>query len=164
MRIWGQVAENTEHPCPSRSLFKWSDPPFLPPGAPKWMITPLRWAYDRMNASPKFVAELKKRKLRLIASTGEEVQAVVAKALKDTSPAVVARARKIFFGGATCCLTFFRDQAVYKAADFECAGIYANINLGNIFVPAVLLSFDNRDVFIESKYGGVINRILLLAS
>jgi hypothetical protein len=99
--IWGQVAENTEHPYPSRSLFKWSDPPFLPPGAPKWMITPLRWAYDRMNASPKFVAELKKRKLRLIASTGEEVQAVVAKALKDTSPAVVARARKIIFGGAS---------------------------------------------------------------
>ena len=56
------------------------------------------------------------------------------------------------------------EQAVYKAADFECAGIYANINLGNIFVPAVLLSFDNRDVFIESKNGGVINRILLLAS
>jgi tripartite-type tricarboxylate transporter receptor subunit TctC len=73
----------------------------LPPGAPKWMITPLRRAYDRMNASPAFVAELKKRKLRLIASTGEEIQAVVAKALKDTSPAVAARARKIIFGGGS---------------------------------------------------------------
>ena len=73
----------------------------LPPGAPKWLVTPLRRAYDRMNASPQFVAELKKRKLRLIASTGEDIQAVVAKAIKDTSPAVVERARKIIFGGSS---------------------------------------------------------------
>lgn len=73
----------------------------LPPGAPKWLITPLRRAYDRMNASSKFVAELKKRKLRLIATSGEDVQAVVAQAIKDTSPAVAARARKIIFGGGS---------------------------------------------------------------
>ena len=42
--------------------------------------------------------ELKKRKLRLMASTGAEVQKVVANAMKSTSPAVVAKVRKLVFG------------------------------------------------------------------
>ena len=51
-----------------------------------------------MNADKRFLKELKKRKLRLMASTGAEVQKVVANAMKSTSPAVVAKVRKLVFG------------------------------------------------------------------
>jgi len=51
-----------------------------------------------MNADPRFRAELKKRRLRLISSTGKEIQNVVEDAPKATSPAVVKRVRKIVYG------------------------------------------------------------------
>jgi tripartite-type tricarboxylate transporter receptor subunit TctC len=73
----------------------------VPPGVDKKVIATLRKAYDAMNVDKDFAAELKKRKLRLIASTGETVQKVVAKALKSSTPEVVARVRKIVFGGGT---------------------------------------------------------------
>ncbi len=73
----------------------------LPPKSPKYLTKPLRAAYDAMNADPKFNAELKKRKLRLIASKGEVIQGIVAKALKDTSPAVIARVRSLVFGSGS---------------------------------------------------------------
>ena len=67
----------------------------LPPGTPKGVIAGLRKAYDKMNADPKFAKELKKRRLRLMASSGETIQKVVNKVLKETSPAVIKLARKI---------------------------------------------------------------------
>jgi len=69
----------------------------LPPGAPKRLVAPLRAAYDRMNKSPKFLSELKKRKLRLIATSGADIQKMVAETIKSASPAVVKAARKIIF-------------------------------------------------------------------
>ena len=70
----------------------------MPPGVPKNLIPGLRSAYKKMNADPRFRAELKKRRLRLISSTGEQIQKVVEDALKATSPAVVKRVRKIVYG------------------------------------------------------------------
>ena len=69
----------------------------LPPGAPRRLVAPLRAAYDRMNKSKKFVAELKKRKLRLIATSGADMQKLVAEIIKSASPAVIKRAKKIIF-------------------------------------------------------------------
>ena len=70
----------------------------LPPKAPKRLVAPLRAAYDRMNKSKKFLAELKKRRLRLIPTSGVAIQKMVADTLKSASPAVIKRARKIIHG------------------------------------------------------------------
>ena len=71
----------------------------LPPGVDKDTVATLRAAYDKMNASPEFAADLKKRKLRLIPSSGAKIQAVVKSAVEDASPEVVKHARKLIFGG-----------------------------------------------------------------
>ena len=70
----------------------------MPPGVPKHLIKALRTAYDKMNADPALEAELKKRRLRLIASSGEKIQSIVNKALKASSPAVIKEVRKLIFG------------------------------------------------------------------
>ena len=71
----------------------------LPPGVDQGMVKMLRAAYDKMNADPEFAAELKKRKLRLIPSTGEQIQKVVNDSVNNASPEVVKHARKLIFGG-----------------------------------------------------------------
>ena len=71
----------------------------LPPGVDKDTIAALRAAYDKMNASPAFAAELKKRRLRLIPSTGAQIQKVVNDSVTEASPDVVKHARKLIFGG-----------------------------------------------------------------
>jgi tripartite-type tricarboxylate transporter receptor subunit TctC len=70
----------------------------LPPGAPNWLVKPLRAAFDKMNADPKYKSTLEKRRLRLIPSTGAVVQKAVMDAFAGADPKVVARARKIVFG------------------------------------------------------------------
>ena len=70
----------------------------LPPGTPKWLVKPLREAYDKMNADPVFKSTLEKRRLRLMASSGAEIQKAVLDAFAGADPKVVARARKIVFG------------------------------------------------------------------
>jgi len=70
----------------------------LPPGVKKSVISALRKAYDGMNGDPKFAKELKKRRLRLIASSGKTIQDIVEKAMIATSPAVIKRAKKLIFG------------------------------------------------------------------
>ncbi len=70
----------------------------LPPGVPDSAVETLRAAYDKMNADSGFSAQLQKRRLRLMASSGADIQAVVKQALKEASPEVVARARKLIFG------------------------------------------------------------------
>jgi hypothetical protein len=70
----------------------------LPPGAPKDALVTLRTAFDKMVKDPNYNADAKKRRLRVIASTGQEVQTVVEEAFKNADPKVVADARKIIFG------------------------------------------------------------------
>ena len=54
-------------------------------------------AYDKMNADQGFSSDLQRRKLRLMASTGVDIQKAVAQAVTDASPEVVARARKLIY-------------------------------------------------------------------
>jgi len=54
-----------------------------------------------MNADPAFAADLKKQGLRLIPATGEQINEVVAKAVKNASPDVVAHARKLIYGAGS---------------------------------------------------------------
>ena len=68
-----------------------------PPGVNSAIVETVRTAYDRMNADSKFAAELKKRKLRLIPSSGKQIQEIVSKALKESSPEVIARVKKVVF-------------------------------------------------------------------
>jgi tripartite-type tricarboxylate transporter receptor subunit TctC len=69
-----------------------------PPGVSAELVSTLRKAYDQMNADKTFAADLKKRKLRLIPSTGAQIQNIVNQALKDATPSIVARAEKIIYG------------------------------------------------------------------
>jgi hypothetical protein len=55
----------------------------------------LRAAYDKMNVDGDFRAELKKKRLRLIAANGAEIQKIVNKAINEASPEVVAHARTL---------------------------------------------------------------------
>jgi hypothetical protein len=70
----------------------------LPPKSSSSLVAMLRAAYDKMNADPAFEAELKKRRLRLIASNGETIQKIVKQAVESASPKVVARARTLIYG------------------------------------------------------------------
>lgn len=73
----------------------------LPPGVKGDVIATLRKAYSAMNKDAAFAAELKKKRLRLIPSDGETIQKIVNDAIKSATPEVVARARKIIFGGSS---------------------------------------------------------------
>lgn len=70
----------------------------VPPGTPKDVIETLRASYDRMNADPVFEKELKKRRLRLIPSTGAQIQKIVNSAIENATPAVVQHARNMIYG------------------------------------------------------------------
>jgi len=70
----------------------------LPPGVPKTLVGPLRAAFNKMVRSPAYQAEAKKRKLRVIASTGQQIQKVVNDGIKNADPKVVAQAAKMIFG------------------------------------------------------------------
>ena len=69
----------------------------LHPDASDDAVKTLQMAYDKMNADPGFSSDLKRRKLRLMASTGVDIQKAVAQAVTDASPEVVARARKLIY-------------------------------------------------------------------
>ena len=71
----------------------------LPPGVDADTVAVLRTAYDKMNADPVFAEELKKRKLRLIPSSGADIQKIVKSAIDNASPEVVKHARKLIYGG-----------------------------------------------------------------
>jgi len=70
----------------------------LPPGVDKKIVAAARTAYNKMNADKAFAAELKKKKLRLIASTGETIQKIVNDTIKEASPEVISRVRKLIYG------------------------------------------------------------------
>ena len=71
----------------------------LPPGVDPETVKVLRAAFDKMNADPEFAAELEKRRLRLIPSSGAKIQEIVKKAIDNASPQVVQHARKLIYGG-----------------------------------------------------------------
>ena len=70
----------------------------LPPGVPDDVVKTMRKAYDDMNADPVFAAELTKRHLRLIPSTGAKIQEFVTKAVNEATPEIVARASEMIYG------------------------------------------------------------------
>ena len=69
-----------------------------PPGVDPEIVAAGKAAYTKMNADKGFVSELRKKKLRLIATSGEEIQKLVVKTMKSSSPAVISRLRKMVFG------------------------------------------------------------------
>jgi hypothetical protein len=70
----------------------------LPPGAPKKLVKPLRAAFAKMVADPKYIADTKKRRLRILATSGAEIQSFVKKAFATANPEVVGLGRKLIFG------------------------------------------------------------------
>jgi len=69
----------------------------VPPGVPADRVKALRKAFSQMVADPDFIAEAKKRRVRVNALSGEQVQKFVNEALK-VSPEIVARAKKLIMG------------------------------------------------------------------
>ncbi len=70
----------------------------VPPGTPADVVKTLRASYDAMNADPAFAEGLKKRKLRLIPSKGEDIQKIVMDSINKSTPAVVKRASMMVYG------------------------------------------------------------------
>ncbi len=70
----------------------------LPPGAPKKIVAPLRAAFAKMVKDPAYIAAAKKRRLRVLATSGADIQDFVTKAYANANPTVVAAARKMIFG------------------------------------------------------------------
>ena len=70
----------------------------FPAGVDKARVTEVRAAFAKMLKDPKFLADAKKRKLRVIASSGDTVQKAINDTLKNATPEVVAQARKTILG------------------------------------------------------------------
>jgi tripartite-type tricarboxylate transporter receptor subunit TctC len=70
----------------------------MPPGVKPAVVKTMRKAYSAMNKDPSFSARLKKAKLRLIPTEGAAIQKIVEKVIRETSPQVIAQARKIIYG------------------------------------------------------------------
>jgi hypothetical protein len=69
----------------------------MPPGVPNHLTQALRTAFWNTVTDKAFRADAQKRKLPVVPIKGEEIQKIVADALK-MSPAAVAKARKYVFG------------------------------------------------------------------
>lgn len=65
----------------------------LPPGTNKEISLALRVAYDKMSSDEEFKALLKKRRLPLIPTKGEDLDATVKQLLSETTPEVLADIR-----------------------------------------------------------------------
>jgi tripartite-type tricarboxylate transporter receptor subunit TctC len=70
----------------------------LPNGAPKKLVKPLRMAFANMVKDPAYIADAKKARLRVIYTSGEDIQKFVNDAVANASPEVVGAARKLIFG------------------------------------------------------------------
>lgn len=68
-----------------------------PPGTPEGAIKEMRIAWEKMVKDPTFLADAKKRKLRVIAADGDTVQKVVNDAVANTSQDVVDLAAKLAY-------------------------------------------------------------------
>ena len=71
-----------------------------PPGTPKGAITVMQAAWEKMVKDPVFLADAKKRKLRVIPANAATIQKVVNDAIAKTSPDVVKRASALAYEGA----------------------------------------------------------------
>jgi tripartite-type tricarboxylate transporter receptor subunit TctC len=71
-----------------------------PPGTPKGAITVMQTAWEKMIKDPKFLADAKKRKLRVVASDAATIQKVVNDVIANTKPEVVSLASKLAYEGA----------------------------------------------------------------
>ena len=71
-----------------------------PPGTPKGAITVMQAAWEKMVKDPVFLADAKKRKLRVIPANAATIQKVVNDAIAKTSPEVVKRASALAYEGA----------------------------------------------------------------
>ncbi len=69
----------------------------FPPGVSKDKIVSMRKAYAAMAKDKKFIADAVKRRLRVIYSSGEEIQKVVNASFENAEPAVVKAAAKMVF-------------------------------------------------------------------
>jgi hypothetical protein len=70
----------------------------VPEGTSMDKVKILRTAFNNMVADPEFVADTKKRKLRVIAAKGEEIDKVISDSVNGAKPAIVAAARKMILG------------------------------------------------------------------
>lgn len=70
----------------------------VPEGTPADRVKILRTAFDKMIVDPVFVADVKKRKLRVIAAKGVEIDKVIADAVAGAKPDIVAAARNMIAG------------------------------------------------------------------
>jgi hypothetical protein len=61
----------------------------------------MRAAFDAMNADKAYLAELKKRKLRLMATDGATLQKIVKRSMTESTPEVIKQVRKIIYGGSS---------------------------------------------------------------
>ncbi len=69
----------------------------LPPGSPKRVVKPLRDAFDKMNVDPGYIAALKKMGLRILGTSGAEVQRAVEASFANADEASITKARKLIF-------------------------------------------------------------------
>lgn len=69
-----------------------------PAGTPPERVAELRAAFDRMVADPAFVADTEKRKLRVIAAKGTQIQKVIEDTLDAAKPEIVAAMREAILG------------------------------------------------------------------
>ena len=69
----------------------------LPPGAPKQALQILRPAFDRMIKDKTYVADVNKRRLRVLYTPAAEVEKAIKDALDNADEKVVARARGLIF-------------------------------------------------------------------
>jgi hypothetical protein len=70
----------------------------VPGGTDMARVKELRIAFNKMVHDPKFIADTKKRRLRVIATTGEEIQKIVASALDGVTKEFTAAAIKAILG------------------------------------------------------------------
>ncbi|MBT3885038.1 MAG: hypothetical protein HOF70_09665 [Rhodospirillaceae bacterium] len=70
----------------------------LPPGAPKKLVEPLRTAFANMVKDPAYIADAEKARLRVLYTSGADIQKFVNGAISKANPEVVGAARKLIFG------------------------------------------------------------------
>ena len=67
----------------------------VPEGTPMDKVKILRTAFNNMVADPAFIADTKKRRLRVIAAKGEDIDKAISESVNGAKPAIVAAARKM---------------------------------------------------------------------
>jgi tripartite-type tricarboxylate transporter receptor subunit TctC len=69
-----------------------------PPGTPQGAIDVMRVAWEKMVKDPGFIADAKKRRLRVIAADAATIQKVVSDSIANTDPKTVAWAAELAYG------------------------------------------------------------------